>query len=72
SKNKNFGKTSPKFSESKFHSAKSQNAILITFFLYRSFLTIQYENVFQRLAVLIANSKLLICVGKRRGFFGKL
>ncbi|MFR2370123.1 MAG: hypothetical protein ACLS8T_20895, partial [Anaerobutyricum sp.] len=36
-KNKNFGKTSPKFLESKFHSAKSQNSNEKPFLLYFSF-----------------------------------
>ena len=70
-----------KTSEKRVRSFQSQNSTAQShkmqylsqfFFLYRSSLTIQYKNVFQRLAVLIANSKLVICVGKRRGFFGRL
>ena len=37
-------------------------------FFFRILHTIQHKILFQRLFVLITNSKLVICVGKRRGF----
>ena len=60
---------SPKFSKSKFHSAKSQNTILITIlcslpqFSYNS-----AGNFILAADSLITNNKLVIYVGKRRGF----
>ena len=65
---------SPKFSESKFHSAKSQNTMLITilFFFIIVFLQFSIKFYFSGCLVLITNSKLVICVGKRRGFSRRL
>ena len=65
---------SPKFSESKFHSAKSQNTMLITilFFFIIVFLQFSIKFYFSGWLVLITNSKLVIYVGKRRGFSRRL
>ena len=65
---------SPKFSESKLHSAKSQNTILITilFFFTIVFLQFSIKFYFSGWMVLITNSKLMICVGKRRGYLNYL
>ena len=56
---------SPKFSESKFHSAKSQNTILITIlFFIIVFLQFSIKFYFSGWLVFITNSKLVIYVGK--------
>ena len=70
STNQYFGKTNPKFSESKLHNAKLQNAILITilFFFIIVFLQFSIKFYFSGCLVLIINSKLMIFVGKRREF----
>ena len=64
---------SPKFSESKFHSVKSQNLTYNnSFFFIIVFLQFSIKFYFSGWLVLITNSKLVIYVGKRRGFSRRL